>query len=129
MRKTALKQLCGRYLDFKMNSVAQTSLDILLAEDNADEVFLVRQALKKSGQTARLHAVCDGLETVAYLNGVSAYTDRASYPFPDVLLLDLNMPRMNGFEVIEWVRNESDCRQLMIHVLSASCRESDVQRA
>ena len=46
-----------------------------------------------------------------------------------MLLLDLNMPRMNGFEVLEWVRKSESCQMLMVHILSSSCRESDVRRA
>jgi CheY-like chemotaxis protein len=105
------------------------TLNILLAEDHADDVFLLQQAFKKAGVTSRLHVVGNGLEAQAYLKGDGVFADRAVYPFPDVLLLNLNMPRMNGFEVLKWVRQDAQCHRLVVHVLSASIREVDVQRA
>jgi CheY-like chemotaxis protein len=104
-------------------------LNILLAEDNEDDVFLLRQAFKKAGATSRLHIVCDGIEAQAYLKGEGRFADRDAYPFPDALLLDLNMPRMNGFELLEWMRQDEQCSRLVVHVLSASAREADVERA
>jgi CheY-like chemotaxis protein len=105
------------------------SLNILVAEDNEDDVFLLREAFKKAGVTSHLEAVTDGVEAVAYLSGEGGYSDRATYPLPDVLLLDLNMPRKDGLEVLEWVRSDPQCSRLMVHVLTASSRASDVERA
>lgn len=110
---------------FRMKS----ALKILLAEDNADDVFLLRQALKRIDWAPSLHAVADGAEAIAYLEGSGGYGDRALHPLPDLLLLDVNMPRRNGFEVLEWIRTKSACRNLVVHVLSASARPADVQRA
>ena len=105
------------------------ALNILVAEDCADDLFLLEIAFQKAGVSGRLHSVTNGAETVDYLKGKGAYGDRAVYPFPDILLLDLNMPRLNGFEVLDWVRQDSDCKRLVVYVLSASARESDVDRA
>jgi CheY-like chemotaxis protein len=105
------------------------ALNVLLAEDNPDDVFFLQHAFRKAGATGRLHAMCDGLETVAYLKGEGVYSDRATHPFPDLLLLDLNMPRMNGFEVLQWIRQDDHCSRLVVHVLTASSLEADVQRA
>jgi CheY-like chemotaxis protein len=83
-------------------ALADRKLNILLTEDNPDDVFFFFQnAFRKAGATGVLHAVSDGLEAVAYLSGDGVYGGRVNYPFPDVLLLDLNMPRMNGFEVLQ----------------------------
>lgn len=105
------------------------SFNFLLAEDHADDVFLLQQALKKAGVTSHLHVVGNGLEAQAYLKGEGVFGDRILYPFPDVLLLDLNMPRMNGFEVLEWVRQDAQCSRLVVYILSASIRAVDVRRA
>jgi CheY-like chemotaxis protein len=106
-----------------------TALNILVAEDNEDDVVLLQHAFKKSAKPSRLAIVGNGLEALAYLSGEGAYGNRNHHPFPDILLLDLNMPSMNGFEVLEWVRTDSQCGLLMVHILTASCRQADVQRA
>lgn len=104
-------------------------LNILVAEDSPDDVFFLQQAAKKAGTNCVLHPVSDGIEALAYLKGEGPYRDREVYPFPDILLLDLNMPGMNGFEVLEWIRNDSHCSRLIVHVLSASSRQTDIEKA
>jgi CheY-like chemotaxis protein len=106
-----------------------TVLNILLAEDNPDDVFLFEQALRKASVDIVLRTVCDGLEALAYLKGEGLYSDRTAYPIPQIMLLDLNMPRMNGFEVFERVRLDPTWGRLIVHVLSASARQTDVQHA
>ena len=103
--------------------------NILLAEDNPDDVFFFRNAYKKAAIPGTLNAVCDGVEVLAYLTGEEGFVDRVNYPFPDVLLLDLNMPRINGFEVLEWIREHPKYCRLMVHVMSYSSREADIERA
>jgi CheY-like chemotaxis protein len=105
------------------------AFNILLAEDNADDVFLLHQAFKKAGVTSSMQVVQNGVEAVAYLSNEGAFANRTTYPMPDMLLLDLNMPQRNGFEVLEWLRKSPTCQRLVVHVLTASCREADVRRA
>ncbi len=102
---------------------------VLLVEDNEDDVFLMRQAFRKAGIPGRLGAVEDGAEALAYLRGEGAFADRIRHPWPDVVLLDLNMPRMNGFEVLESVRAVPAWDHLAVYVFSASNLPADVRRA
>jgi len=102
---------------------------ILLVEDNDDDVFLMQCLFRKSGIPNPLQIVNDGEEAIAYLKGEGAYGDRQKFPRPVIVLLDLNMPRRNGLEVLEWVRQQPGLKQLTVHILSASNRSVDVRRA
>jgi CheY-like chemotaxis protein len=104
-------------------------LHILIAEDNPDDIFILQEAFRKAGVKLGLHEACDGAEIMAYLKGEGSYGDRVRHPFPDAVLLDLNMPRVNGFEVLEWLRETEPFKRLVVHVFTASCREADVERA
>ena len=106
-----------------------TLTNILVVDDSANDVFLLEQAFKKAAATSRLQSVPDGREARAYLQGEGQFSDRAVYPLPDLLLLDLNMPRMNGFEFLQWIRQDAACSHLVTYVLSASARDGDVRRA
>lgn len=103
-------------------------LNILLAEDNRDDATLFSMALAKAKVSVKLQIVSDGEQAIAYLKGEGRYGDCAAYPIPDFLVLDLNMPRKNGFEVLEWIRSDEKCKELIVHVLSASSRDADARR-
>ena len=103
--------------------------EILLADDSEDDVIILRQAVRKAGLKDRLHGVKDGEQAIAYLNGDGPYGNRQKFPFPDFVLLDLNMPGVDGFQVIEAVRGNTKFGPLMIHVLSLTARPSDVRKA
>ena len=76
-----------------------------------------------------LHEVHNGEEAIAYLKGDEPYSDRDKFPLPAVMLLDLNMPMKNGFDVLRWVRTQAGLKRLSIIVLSASMRTQDVELA
>ncbi|PYJ08784.1 MAG: two-component system response regulator [Verrucomicrobia bacterium] len=102
---------------------------ILVAEDDADDVFLLRRALQKAGLGHRLLDVADGQRVVEYLDGLPPFDDRTRYPFPDLLLLDLKMPRMSGLEVLQWLDARPDLKALPVVVLSSSPLEADCEQA
>jgi CheY-like chemotaxis protein len=102
---------------------------ILLVDDSENDLFLMRAAFKKAEFNSPLHAVQNGEEAIAYLKGEGIYSDRNEYALPAVMLLDLNMPRKNGFEVLQWVRSQPVFKRLSVIILTASLRGEDVERA
>ena len=102
---------------------------ILLVDDSENDLFLMRTAFKKAEFDSPLQQVHNGEEAIAYLKGESPYNDRDKFPLPAVMLLDLNMPMKNGFDVLTWVRTQTGLRRLSIIVLTASMRPEDVERA
>src|SRR6266478_2355554 len=74
---------------------------ILLAEDREDDILLIRKAFAAAHVPNPLHVVRDGEEAIAYLSGEGSYAIRSEFPLPDLFLLDLKMPRLDGFEVLE----------------------------
>lgn len=102
---------------------------VLLVDDCEDDALLMRVVFKRAGFTQKLQRANDGEEAVAYLGGEGDYADRVRFPWPDVVLLDLNMPRLNGFEVLAWMREHGTFKRTHVHVLSASSRSEDIARS
>jgi len=102
---------------------------ILLAEDREDDILLIRRAFQKAYVNNPLHVVRDGEEAISYLSGEGKYSNRAEFPLPDLMLLDLKMPRVDGFEVLEWIRKQPGLASLRVVVLTASDHLRDVNRA
>lgn len=102
---------------------------ILIAEDEDDEAFLLERALKKAAFTNPVRRVKNGDEVIDYLSGHGCYRDRSQYPLPIILLLDLNMPKKSGFEVLEWIRQQSSLKALAVDVFSGSSRSEDIDKA
>ena len=102
---------------------------ILLAEDDDNDVLLVQSALREAGVLTPVHVVRDGDEAILYLTGVGKYANRAEYPLPSLLLLDLKMPCKNGFEVLQWIRSEPNLRALRVIVLTGSTHLHDLNKA
>ncbi len=102
---------------------------ILLAEDDRGDQELTRRALEAGRVRNELRIVEDGEEALAYLFRRGKYKDPASSPRPDLLLLDLNLPRVDGREVLERVRADSRLRRLAVVVLTTSRREEDILRS
>jgi CheY-like chemotaxis protein len=102
---------------------------ILVAEDNDSDLLLLQRALKLARVLCPVHAVRDGEEAIAYLNGDGKYSNRADYPLPSLVLLDLKMPHKNGFEVLQWIRSHSTLSRLPVLVLTISNQVADINRA
>lgn len=102
---------------------------VLAAEDEENDLFLLKRSFKQISPATRLYAVTDGGEVMNYLSGLGAYAERAIFPLPELLLLDLKMPRKNGFEIMEWIKEQRPFRRLPIVVLTSSHLRADIDRA
>jgi CheY-like chemotaxis protein len=91
---------------------------ILLAEDSAEDAQLLQLALREAGVVNPIVVLSDGLEVVDYLAGNRFYSDREKHPIPGVLLLDLKMPKVDGFQVLEWCQGKSHLKDLLVAVIS-----------
>jgi len=99
---------------------------ILLVEDNPGDVRLVQEALQHRGSANRLETVRDGVEALAYLRREGQYGQAAR---PDLILLDLNLPRVNGREVLAEIKKDERLRRIPVVILTASRAEDDLQQA
>ena len=102
---------------------------ILLVDDSENDLIILRKAFTTAQCNALLLDVQNGEEAIAYLKGEDAYCDRTKFPLPTVMLLDLNMPKKDGFDVLAWVRAQPGLKRLAIIILTASTRSEDVERA
>jgi len=102
---------------------------ILLVDDSENDLTLMSIAFRRAGLNSPLQVVHNGEEAIAYLAGEGRYTDRNEFPLPAVMLLDLNMPMKDGFDVLDWLRKQSRLKRLSTIVLTASVRPEDVERA
>jgi CheY-like chemotaxis protein len=102
---------------------------ILLAEDDENDILLFRRALEKAQIPNPVEIVRDGDEAIEYLQGKGKFSDRSQYPLPVLMLLDLNMPRTDGFQVLDWIRRHAELKALRVVVLTMSRDIYDVTRA
>ena len=104
-------------------------LTILVVEDNADHALLVRLALRRMFPEIDVRVAGDGRDGVAYLAGTSPFEGRQSHPYPDLVILDLMMPGMDGFAVLEWIRAWEQSPTAPVVVLTSSVNPDDKARA
>jgi len=109
--------------------MAETHKTILIAEDSPDDVFIIRRSLAKTGLPYQLRFVSDGEQAIDYLQRKPPYDNTDTFPRPSLLILDLNMPHANGFEVLEWLKSQSVLQRLPIVIHSSSNLESDQHRS
>jgi len=105
---------------------AQRPARVLLVEDNEADVRLTREALREAGENVRLSAVVDGEQALAFLRRQDGFADA---PRPDLVLLDLNLPRKNGLEVLDELRADASLAPIPVIMLTSSAAHSDVEAA
>jgi CheY-like chemotaxis protein len=101
---------------------------VLMVDDSADDCLLIKMAISKADRLRFIGSVSDGEELVSYLSGKEEFADRQRYPLPDMLLLDLKMPRKNGFEVLQWLQSQP-FENMVVVVLSGSEQQGDFKKA
>ncbi len=102
---------------------------ILLVEDDETDVLLLRNAFRNARVANPLIEVSDGHAAIQYLSGAGAYEDRIRYPSPFLMLLDLRLPKLSGFEVLAWIRDQAALAELIVVVLTGSDYVPDATRA
>ena len=102
---------------------------ILYAEDEADDVFFLERALKLAALPHTLSAVPDGEQAIEYLAGEGAFTDRTRNPLPNLILLDINMPKQSGLDVLAWLRSQPHLKSLPALIFTSSSRAEDKEKA
>jgi CheY-like chemotaxis protein len=102
---------------------------VLYAEDYPDDAFFMRRAFETLAPDSRLVVVNNGAEAIAYLAGEKPFEDRAANELPSLLLLDISMPEVNGFEVLDWMRSVPNVREIPAFVLTSSNKAEDRAKA
>src|SRR5579884_256896 len=104
-------------------------LVILVAEDDENDVFLLKRALKTAQIEASVQYVRDGQYAVNYLAGKGPYADREKHPLPHFAFFDIKMPRMTGLEALKWLRAKEEFAKMPVMIISSSDEERDIQTA
>ena len=110
-----------------MNRLKKT-IPILIADDDQDDLDMIQEALRESRLLNNVHSVNDGEELMDYLHHRGKFSDSVLYPVPGLILLDLNMPRMDGREALREIKKDPNLRQIPIVVLTTSQAEEDIFR-
>jgi CheY-like chemotaxis protein len=105
------------------------SATILLVEDREEDVILIQKAFERGKIRNPLHVVRNGEDAINYLAGIGRFSDRLRYPFPLLVLLDLKMPGVDGFEVLRWIKSQPTLSTLRVVVLTSSENIRDVSLA
>jgi CheY-like chemotaxis protein len=110
-----------------MKGTLMGSKTILVAEDDPNDQFLIQRELEKLTFPVQVRFVNDGEQTVAYLSALDK--PGCQFPKPDLMFVDLKMPRLNGFELLEWMRKHGLCERILTVVVSSSSLQQDIDRA
>src|SRR3954464_7218868 len=111
------------------SGAVQPFANILLVEDREDDVLLFRRAFRSAQLNHAINHVPDGDAAIKYLSRQPPYNDDELYPVPDVVVLDLKMPGKDGFEVLQWLREQSNLKPAPVVVLTSSEQPSDIEKA
>lgn len=102
---------------------------ILLIEDDADEIHLMKRALSKAGLVNPLHVITHGSEVIPYCEGKGEYADRSRFPLPGLIFLDLKLPGISGLYLLAWIKGNPDFRHIPVVLFTSSDDPEDLRRA
>jgi CheY-like chemotaxis protein len=102
---------------------------ILLVEDDPNDVFFMKRALKLAGVLNPLQLAADGRQAIHYLGGTAEYSDRVKFPLPSLVLLDLKLPHVMGLDVLKWIREQPELKNLIVLVFTSSRLPPDISTA
>jgi CheY-like chemotaxis protein len=105
------------------------NLGILLAEDDENDVILLKRSFDLAEIRNPLYVARDGEEAVTYLSGIGSYSDRKLHPLPSLVILDIKMPKKSGLDVLQWLRSQPVLSCLPVVMLSSSAHHHDIERA
>jgi CheY-like chemotaxis protein len=105
------------------------SLPLLLVDDSEDDIFFAKQAIREAQILNPVQTAVDGQDAIDFLSGAGRFENRAAFPLPALMLLDLKMPRKSGLEVLQWVREQPTLSAMVIVILTSSLEHSDIQKA
>jgi CheY-like chemotaxis protein len=114
---------------YALNGVRAGQGTVLVVEDNADDVRLLELASREVSNALSFHSVPSGEAAIAYLKGEGDYADRRAHPLPDLVLLDIALPGMDGFEVLTWIRNHPELNGLKVFMWTDSGQPEVLTRA
>ncbi len=100
-----------------------------MVEDDPDDVLLTQIAFEKARLANPLQVVRDGEEAISYLSGAGRYRNRDRFPRPILMLLDLKMPKLDGFQVLEWLQSQRDYQALHVAIMTSADNDPDITRA
>lgn len=119
----------------EMNSGIQSEIkndkpiDILLIEDNEADIKITLRAFKKARLRNNIFVVTDGQEALDFIYHQEPYHDKEKYPVPDLILLDINLPKINGFEVLERIKGDTKLSYIPIVMLTSSKNDEDIVKS
>jgi CheY-like chemotaxis protein len=102
---------------------------VLIVEDNPRDRYLFERAMKKAKLANRFQFTTDGRDALDYLDGRGAYGDRTRHPLPALVLLDFHLPRLNGEEVLQWLRQRDEFKNLPVVIMTSTADEWEITRA
>jgi len=100
-----------------------------VADDEKNDVFFLRRAFQKAGLNPLILEVGDGEQVEKYLAGEDGFSDRARFPLPSLLVLDIKMPKRDGFDVLKWLQGRDELKNMNVVILSSSSQDCDIRKA